>query len=99
MAQANAFPFRAQDRRWKTPLGRFVDFLGADELAERVEVHHSAVYHWLSGKADPRPATAMRIVRVARSTGFSISFEDIYSNFARPISGVAERRKKWNPKP
>jgi DNA-binding XRE family transcriptional regulator len=98
MAQAKAFPFRAQDRRWKTPLGRFVDFFGADELAARVEVHRSAVYHWLSGKADPRPAVAMRIVRVARSSDFAISFDDIYANFARPVSGVAERRKKWTPK-
>ena len=75
------FGFRATDRRWESPLGRFVDFYGADELASRMEVHKTAVYHWVSGIAAPRPEKAFAIRRIARSTGFAISLDDIYQHF------------------
>jgi DNA-binding XRE family transcriptional regulator len=96
MSQAKSFPFRAQDRRWSSPLGRFVDFFGADRLAARVEVQPSAVYHWLGGRAQPRPAIAMKIRRLASSSGFSISFDDIYQNFREsrvelcPLDSITE---------
>jgi DNA-binding transcriptional regulator YdaS (Cro superfamily) len=87
-----AFGFRATDRRWESPLGRFVNFYGADELASRMEVHKTAVYHWVSGAAAPRPEKAFAIRRIARSTGFAISLDDIYQHF---LEDGAETRRSF----
>jgi DNA-binding transcriptional regulator YdaS (Cro superfamily) len=91
------FRLRANDRRWESPLGRFVDFYGADELASRVEVHKTSVYHWVSGKAAPRPEKAFAIRRIARSTGFTISLDDIYQHF--PGDGEEARRSFCQSQP
>jgi transcriptional regulator with XRE-family HTH domain len=87
-----AFGFRATDRRWESPFGCFVDFYGADELASRMDVHRTAVYHWVSGKAAPRPEKAFAIRRIARSTGFTISLDDIYQHF---LEDGAETRRAF----
>lgn len=90
--QRRVFPFRAHDRRWETPLGRFVDFFGADELAERIDVHKTAVYQYVSGATLPHPAKAFAIRRIARSSGFSISLDDIYQHF---LEDGAETRRSF----
>lgn len=90
--QKKASASRATDRRWESPLGRFVDFYGADELASRVEVHKTAVYHWVSGRAAPRPEKAFVILRIARSTGLAVSLDDIYQHF---LEDGAETRRSF----
>lgn len=56
---------------------RFVHDFGVKELARRLAVSRSAIYHWLRGATSPRPANARKIQRIAKRRGVNLSLEEI----------------------
>jgi hypothetical protein len=76
--------------RWESKLGRFVHSFGADRLADQLNVDRSVVFKWVRGAAAAHPAKAFAIQDLARSSGFSMSLEDIYTNF-RPRVRIRRR--------
>lgn len=59
----------------------FVNDYGAVELARRLDISSSAVYHWMSGSTSPHPATALRIQTLATENGSALSLDEIYEHF------------------
>jgi hypothetical protein len=49
---------RIVTRRWKSNFARFIRSYGVELLALEIEVHPSAIYHWIRGATTPRPAYA-----------------------------------------
>jgi hypothetical protein len=89
---------RAEDR-WNSKFARFVTDYGPTRLAKQLEVHPSAVYHWVRGVTIPKPAHAAIIQRLAVEEGIALTFEEIYGHSrdcraANPaIAGAIERQK------
>jgi len=46
---------------------------GAQELADELRYHRSAIYHWIHGSAAPYPRVARRIVAIADERGFIVA--------------------------
>lgn len=59
----------------------FVREFGVEELARRLAVNPSAIYHWLRGSTSPHPANAMKIQALARRRGITLTLDDIYQHF------------------
>jgi hypothetical protein len=81
-------------RRWESKFARFVRTYGAERLAGALDVHSSAIYHWIRGVTTPRPDRAAIIQRLAHENGFSLTFDDIYGHVSElrasdPAIGVA----------
>jgi hypothetical protein len=57
---------KAEDKRWNSKFGQFVQSYGAELLAARLEVSSAAIYHWVYGRTFPRPHHAETIQRLAR---------------------------------
>jgi hypothetical protein len=75
------------ERLWASPFGRFVTDFGVERLAEGLEIHSSAVYHWIRGATAPKPAHAAIIQRLACEFGTSLTLEQIYQHASdlRPV--------------
>ena len=58
----------------------FVRTYGVERLSAKLGIHPSAIYHWLRGSTTPYPPTALKIVRIARECGASLSFDEIYEH-------------------
>ncbi|MBZ5700293.1 MAG: helix-turn-helix domain-containing protein [Acidobacteriia bacterium] len=54
---------------------------GVEQLASRLGVNPSAVYHWMRGSTSPHPANAQAIQRLAKRRGVALSLDDIYQHF------------------
>jgi hypothetical protein len=59
----------------------FVREFGVEELARRLAVNPSAIYHWLRGSTSPHPANALKIQVLARRRGITLTLDDIYQHF------------------
>ena len=66
---------RETDGRWETKFGKFVIDYGAEKLAGEVEQTPACVYHWIGGRAFPRPQIAQQIVEISNG---KLTLEDIY---------------------
>jgi transcriptional regulator with XRE-family HTH domain len=64
-----------------TKFDQFVRGFGVEELARRLAVNPSAIYHWLGGSTSPHPANAIKIQRLAKQRGVAISLDEIYQHF------------------
>jgi hypothetical protein len=66
--------------RWESKFARFVRTYGAERLAAALDVHSSAIYHWIRGVTTPRPDRAAIIQRVAHECGVTLTFDDVYGH-------------------
>jgi hypothetical protein len=60
---------------------QFIRGFGVDAIARRLDVNSSAVYHWLGGNASPHPTNAIKIQRIAKQRGVTLSLDEIYQHF------------------
>jgi hypothetical protein len=86
-------------RRWESKFARFVRTYGAERLAGALDVHSSAIYHWIRGVTTPRPDRAAIIQRLAQESGFTLTFDDVYGHVRElrasdPAIGVAIDRRQ-----
>ncbi len=51
-----------------------------ERLAEALDVHPSAIYHWIRGVVAPKPVHAAIIQRLARESGVTLTFDDVYGH-------------------
>jgi transcriptional regulator with XRE-family HTH domain len=65
----------------QTKFDSFVREFGVEELARRLGVNPSAIYHWLRGSTSPHPANAIRIQVLAKQRGVALSLDEIYQHF------------------
>jgi DNA-binding transcriptional regulator YdaS (Cro superfamily) len=73
---------KADDRRWESKFGRFVQEFGAGRLASRLNVTPGAVYQWINGNTSPSKKRAFVILQIA-SRRHKLSMEEIYRH-SRP---------------
>ena len=73
--------------RWETKFGSFVHSYGVSTLAAALDVHPSAVHHWIGGRTYPRVPHACAMEHLAAERGFSLSLDDIYEG---PRQVIAE---------
>lgn len=64
--------------RWSSKFGEFVSSYGVTSLARAIDVHPSAVFHWMSGATYPKPPHACAMQFLAAERGFSLSLDEIY---------------------
>lgn len=90
---------RKISKRWKSKFARFVSAYGVERLARGLDVHPSAIYHWVRGMSRPKPELAAIIQRLARERGIKLSLDEIYGH-ARDVRATdqgimiaIERRK------
>jgi transcriptional regulator with XRE-family HTH domain len=57
---------------------KFVRGFGVEELARRLEINPSAIYHWLRGKNIPDPKNAIKVQKLAKRRGVELSLDEIY---------------------
>jgi len=67
--------------REQTKFDTFVREFGVEELARRLGVNPSAIYHWLRGSTSPHPANAIRIQTLAKQRGVALTLDEIYQHF------------------
>jgi hypothetical protein len=67
-------------RRWKSKFARFILDFGTTALSEEIDVHTSAIYHWVHGTTTPRPAHAAILQRLAGERGVRLSMDEIYGH-------------------
>lgn len=67
-------------KRWESKFARFVRTYGAERLAGALDVHSSAIYHWIRGVTTPRPDRVAIIQRLAHERGVSLTFDDLYGH-------------------
>jgi transcriptional regulator with XRE-family HTH domain len=60
---------------------QFVREFGVEELAQRLAINPSAIYHWLRGSTSPHPANAIKIQTLAKQRGVTLSLDEIYQHF------------------
>ena len=68
--------------RWKTPFGRVVKRIGAQELALLVGLDKSTVYNWLNGRTEPRREMAELLVAIAKERSLRLSIASIHKHLA-----------------
>lgn len=81
-----------------TKFDQFVREYGVEELARRLDVNPSAVYHWLSGSSSPHPANAIKIQTLAKQRGVSLSLDEIYQHF-REVDSERYTTSSLKPQP
>ena len=66
--------------RWKSKFARFIRSYGVGSLAVELDVHPTAIYHWIRGAVTPRSAHAEVIQRLARERGLRLTMDEIYGH-------------------
>jgi hypothetical protein len=66
--------------RWKSKFARFVRAYGVERLAKGLDIHPSAIYHWIRGVTAPRRGHAANIQRLAREAGVKLTLDQIYEH-------------------
>lgn len=70
------------ERYWKSKFARFVKSYGVHDLAKRLGLDPSAIYHWIQGDTAPKPVHAEIIQRLAREHGGArLTMDQIYGHF------------------
>jgi len=67
-------------RRWKSKFARFIKSYGVESLAAHLDVHPSAIYHWIGGTTAPRRTHAEILQRLARERGSRLTLDEIYGH-------------------
>jgi hypothetical protein len=85
--------------RWDSKFARFVQSYGAERLAGALDIHPSAIYHWIRGVTTPRPDRAAIIQRLAHEIGLSLTFDEVYGHVSQlrasdPAIAVAIDRRQ-----
>lgn len=73
-------------KRWKSKFARFIQAYGVKSLAVELDVHPTAIYHWVRGAVTPRAAHAEVMRRLARERGSRLTMDEIYGH-ARSVRG------------
>jgi hypothetical protein len=81
-----------------TKFDSFVREFGVEELARRLAINPSAVYHWLSGSTSPHPANALKIQTLAKRRGILLSLDEIYQHF-RDVQSERYTAESLKPQP
>jgi transcriptional regulator with XRE-family HTH domain len=82
----------------QTKFDQFVRGFGVEELARRLAVNPSAIYHWLRGSTSPHPANAIKIQRLAKRRGIALSLDEIYQHF-REVRSERYTTSSLKPQP
>jgi transposase-like protein len=86
----------------RTERSKFESFVrghGVKRLAGELDLDDSAIYHWIRGANGPLPKHALIIQRLARESGVTLTFEDVYGHVSElrasdpAVSGTIERKK------
>ena len=59
---------------------KFVRGFGVEDLARRLDVNPSAIYHWLRGKTIPDPKNAVKVQKLAKRRRVELSLDEIYQH-------------------
>lgn len=89
---------RATDGRWDSKFGRFISEFGVEEMARRLGLNPSAIHHWIKGSSSPHPANAIKIQRIAKQSGVSLSLDEIYQHF-REVNSERYTTSSLKPQP
>lgn len=81
-----------------TKFASFVREFGVDELAQRLAIRPSAVYHWLNGTTSPHPSNAIKIQNLASRRGVALSLDEIYQHF-RDVHSERYTAESLKPQP
>lgn len=81
-----------------TKFNSFVRDYGVEELAARLGVNPSAIYHWLRGATSPHPANAIKIQTLARQRRIVLSLDEIYQHF-REVHSERYTTSSLKPEP
>lgn len=78
-----------------TTFQHFILVFGARKLARRLGIDETAVSHWMNGRSIPDPKNALKVQRIAKSSGVELSLEEIY----RPSREVRTETSSLKPQP
>jgi hypothetical protein len=87
--------------RWKSSrFARFVLSYGVADLATELDIHPSAVYHWIRGVSAPRRGYAVVIQDLAHESGVRLTLDQIYQHSrdrlaAHPDCATHVSREEW----
>jgi transcriptional regulator with XRE-family HTH domain len=82
----------------QTKFDKFVREFGVEELAARLAVNPSAIYHWLRGSTSPHPANAIKIQTLAKQRGVTLTLDEIYEHF-REVESERYTASQLKPQP
>jgi transcriptional regulator with XRE-family HTH domain len=82
----------------QTKFDHFVREFGVEDLARRLSVDPTAIYHWLRGSTSPHPANAIKIQRLAKQRGIALSLDEIYQHF-REVESERYKTSSLKPEP
>ena len=81
----------------KTKLDQFVREFGVEDLARRLGIHSSAIWHWIDGSTSPHPSNAIKIQTLAKERGVDLSLEEIFQH-SRDVGHKRFRPRSLKPK-
>jgi hypothetical protein len=81
----------------QTKFDLFVREFGVEELARRLGIHSSAIWHWIDGSTSPHPSNAIKIQMLAKERGAELTLEEIYQHF-REVGSKRYRPRSLKPK-
>jgi hypothetical protein len=81
----------------KTKLDQFVREFGVEELARRLGVHSSAIWHWIDGTTSPHPSNAIKVQTLAKERGVELTLEEVYQH-SREVGSKRYRPRALKPK-
>jgi hypothetical protein len=81
----------------QTKFDVFVRDFGVEELARRLGVHSSAIWHWIDGSTSPHPSNAIKIQTLAKERGVEFSLDEIYQH-SREVGSKRYRPRALKPK-
>lgn len=67
-------------KRYRSAFARFIVAYGLRRLAKELQIHNTAVYHWVRGSTTPHPTHAVIIQRLARKAHFKLTLDEIYKH-------------------
>ncbi|MGH9747263.1 MAG: helix-turn-helix domain-containing protein [Candidatus Acidiferrales bacterium] len=82
----------------QTKFDRFIREFGVEELARRLAINPSAIYHWLRGSTSPHPANALKIQTLAKQRGVALTLDEIYEHF-REVRSERYTASSLKPQP
>jgi hypothetical protein len=84
--------------QWRTKFGRFVRRFGVEELARRLDLNPSAIYHWIACSTSPTRANTLKILELAKERGISLTHNQINQHF-REIGSERYTTSSLKPQP
>jgi DNA-binding transcriptional regulator YdaS (Cro superfamily) len=77
---------------------KFIRGFGVTNLARRLGVHPTAIWHWIDGTTAPHPSTAIMIETLASEQGVSLTIREIYQH-CQDVGNPLFRASSLKPKP